>query len=107
MSMSTAAISNSASVCELNPPVSTSTTTGRKPRKRVAKVMGGSWDILNGPSLRRFEPPTYRLAGAIGDECAVAEGESVWRRPWLLEQRDAVSVPGHTVEIGAEMTGKG
>src|SRR5882757_965334 len=34
MSMRTAAISSSASVEEWNPPVSTSITTGRKPRKR-------------------------------------------------------------------------
>jgi hypothetical protein len=46
--MSTAAISSSASVLELNPPVSRSMTTGKKPRKRVAKVMGGS-EVMRAP----------------------------------------------------------
>ena len=76
MSISTAAISSSASVAAWKPPVSTSTTTGRKPRKRRAMSAGagGRWrrgcragcGSLTAGSLMRLalQAPADALAGA-------------------------------------------
>src|SRR6056297_4172343 len=68
ISSSTAAISSSASVSALKPPVSTSTTTGRKPRKRLA-IGAGSLCAFVFP-MRSGDGP----AGPIGQIQQQAEG---------------------------------
>src|SRR5690554_6067251 len=52
----TAAISSNASVAALKPPVSTSTTTGKKPRKRPARGELGSFGFSGG----------FTITGALG-----------------------------------------
>src|SRR5882672_12206330 len=104
MSMSTAAISSRASVAGLNPPVSTSTTTGRKPRKR--RAMPAAADSSTACHRRIGEAPCDRLAGAIGHEFIRSKGNAFRRPPLAPFERDALFVLRPAVELRAEFARK-
>src|SRR5690606_3241041 len=125
MSMMTAAISSSASVLGLKPAVSTSTTTGRKPRKRRARrdfsIMSSTsftasflkafseWGQAHyGELLVRYSKdfPAHDRAGTQGDNGGRAELVFLWQGPVILDQCDAVGIAWQAIKVGAVMAGK-
>jgi hypothetical protein len=72
----------------VKPPVSMSTMTGRKPRKR--------W--LMGTRAARRRPASAGLTGAQGDEAAGAQGQRLWHLPGDAAQGDRVRVAAAAVE---------
>src|SRR3954470_6398308 len=128
MAMSVAAISSSASVALLKPPVSTSMATGRKPRNRRAmsrapgsRATAGlsvSWSFDNGRSVSSAATGTARLDDsaheAPGDLFACAHRHELigavsivhWHRPRLLHELDPPCVAGKAVKVRTEVRGE-
>src|SRR6185437_8971998 len=110
MSISTAAISSNASVAEWKPPVSTSTATGRKPRKRrdISSAAGCSegtaeystW--LIGACLR-CDSPCNPFAGAQRHDRFLAERIARGDLPGLFDERDPFFIARQVVEVRAEV----
>src|SRR5512139_839627 len=102
--MMTAAISSSASVREWKPPVSTSMTTGRKPRKRFdASSVAAMWRSARDAG----EAPAQGFARAQRHDAVRAEGIVRRHRPGLPPQLHAGLVQWQAIEARAEFAGKG
>src|SRR6056297_2514912 len=101
----TAATSNRASVRALKPPVSTSTTTGRKPRKRPATVRfpatGAGLSMIS-----MGHAPQHFTTGPQGHHLFGATADGRWHRPRPLHQGDVVVVDGKAVKGRAMAAGK-
>src|SRR6185437_2928778 len=110
MSISTAAISSNASVAEWNPPVSTSTATGRKPRKRrdISSAAGCSEGIAEDSTwlidaCLRCDSPCDPFAGSQRHDRFLAERIARGDLPGLLDEGDPFFVARQVIEIRAEV----
>src|SRR5690606_5368036 len=105
-SMITAAISSSASVREWKPPVSTSTTTGRKPRKR-RDASSGEAIMLADSVGGTCQAPAQDFTRAQRHDGLACEGIGRRNRPFAALQGDLARVQRQAVEPGSEFTGEG
>src|SRR5262245_14597140 len=101
--MMTAAISSRASVRAWKPPVSTSMTTGRKPRKRRAANSEALMEGLSG----RCEAPAQLFAGTQRDNGFTRKGVRSRNAPFTALQGDLAAVHRQPIEARAEFAGKG
>src|SRR5690606_20643081 len=106
MSRRTAAISSRACSRALKPPVSTSTTTGRKPRNRLPRVVRLSRPAPKSISLIAH-PPMKGFTGHQRHHGVRAQGHGRGQLPGVLLQGDGGGVARQAVEVGAVETGKG
>ncbi len=91
---------------ELNPPVSTSTTTGRKPRKRRAIAMAGEFGALFIRLPPLLSGASARLRRRAWYDHVVGECQLCGHGPALFPEFDLLRVTRQSVEIGAEFAGK-
>src|SRR5690606_2100047 len=103
----TMAISSSASVSALQPPVSTSTTTGKKPRKRRAMGVFSAELLFCVTDIRLvLQFPAQGFTRTQRHDNVLPERHFRRHLPGLFHQRDLVAVAWQAVEIRAVEAGK-
>src|SRR5690606_4382588 len=103
----TMAISSSASVSALKPPVSTSTTTGKKPRKRRAMGVFSAALLFCVTDIRSvLQFPAQGFTRAQRYDYILAEGHLSLHLPVLFNQGDFIAVAWQAVKVRAMEAGK-